>query len=73
MKYPIVLYPAVEGGYVAEIPLLKGCLAQGENVEECLDELETIAALWLESATRNAVPIPPPELVSQRLHLLTAA
>jgi predicted RNase H-like HicB family nuclease len=25
LKYPIVIYPAEEGGYVAEVPALKGC------------------------------------------------
>ena len=36
MQYPIVIYPCEEGGYVAEIPALKGCLAQGETLEEVL-------------------------------------
>ena len=30
MNYPIVIYPNDEGGYVAEVPALKGYLAQGE-------------------------------------------
>jgi predicted RNase H-like HicB family nuclease len=50
--YPIIIYPAEEGGYVAEIPALKGCLAQGETLEECLQELKTVQAFWLESARR---------------------
>ncbi len=25
MNYPIVVYPCEEGGFVAEIPALKGC------------------------------------------------
>ncbi len=29
MNYPMVIYPCEEGGFVAEIPALKGCLAQG--------------------------------------------
>ena len=51
--YPIVIYPAEEGGYVAEVPALKGCLAQGETLEECLKELKTVQAFWLESVRRN--------------------
>jgi antitoxin HicB len=31
LNYPIVIYPCDEGGYVAEVPALKGCLAQGED------------------------------------------
>jgi antitoxin HicB len=43
MQYEIVTYPCEEGGYVAEIPALKGCLAQGETLDEVLAELETAA------------------------------
>ena len=56
--YPIIIYPAEEGGYVAEIPALKGCLAQGETTAECLRELKTVQSLWLESAKRNNRKIP---------------
>ena len=45
IKYPIIIYHADEGGYVAEIPALKGCLAQGDTLSETLDELETVETL----------------------------
>ncbi|MCM0589833.1 MAG: type II toxin-antitoxin system HicB family antitoxin [Gloeotrichia echinulata IR180] len=32
MNYRIVVYPCDEGGFVAEIPALPGCLAQGETL-----------------------------------------
>ena len=56
--YPIIIYPAEEGGYVAEVPALKGCLAQGETLDECLQELKTVQAFWLESARRNNQKVP---------------
>lgn len=28
LRYPIIIYPAEEGGYVAEVLALKGCLAR---------------------------------------------
>jgi len=59
--YPMIIYPAEEGGYVAEIPALKGCLAQGETLLECLQELKTVETLWLESARRNKRKIPGPD------------
>jgi predicted RNase H-like HicB family nuclease len=31
MNYPIIIYPCEEGGFVAEIPALSGCLAQGKT------------------------------------------
>lgn len=33
MQYPIVMYPSEEGSYVAIIPVLKGCFAQGETLD----------------------------------------
>ncbi len=58
--YPIIIYPAEEGGYVAEVPALKGCLAQGETQAECLKELKKVQTLWLESAKRNNEKYRPP-------------
>jgi predicted RNase H-like HicB family nuclease len=36
MEYTVVLHPAEEGGYWAEVPALPGCFSQGETVEEAL-------------------------------------
>lgn len=58
VKYPFVIYPAAEGGYVAEVPALKGCLAQGETLQETLDELATVAELWIETAHRHGEKLP---------------
>lgn len=49
MNYPIVIYPCDEGGYVAEMPALKGCLAQGETLPDTLAELAIVTELWLET------------------------
>ena len=71
-EYPIVIYPAEEGGYVAEVPALKGCLAQGETQAECLKELEKVQKLWLESARRNKEKIPTAAEVAARLRQMVA-
>ena len=57
-RYPVIIYPVEEGGYVAEVPALKGCLAQGETEADCLEELKKVQALWLESAKRNTKKYP---------------
>ena len=71
-KYPVIIYPAEEGGYVAEVPALKGCLVQGETQTECLRELKKVQALWLESARRNHETIPSPAEVIAKLRRLVA-
>lgn len=58
MQYPIVIYPCEEGGYVAEIPALKGCLAQGETLDEVLSELRIVVDLWLETAEKYGQKLP---------------
>lgn len=72
LKYPMVIYPAEEGGYVAEVPALKGCLAQGETMVECLQELEAVQTLWLESAKRNKEKVPTAAQVAARLRKMVA-
>ena len=66
-RYPIIIYPSEEGGYVAEVPALKGCLAQGETQAACLKELKKVQALWLESAKRNNQEIPTADEVIAKL------
>lgn len=58
MNYPIVIYPCEEGGFVAEIPALKGCLAQGETLEDTLQELMIVRELWLENAQKHGLTLP---------------
>jgi len=58
MNYPVVIYPCEEGGFVAEVPALKGCLAQGETIEETFQELRTVLTLWLETAQAHNRALP---------------
>ena len=66
-KYPFVTYPSPEGVWVAEIPALKGCLAQGETLEDRLSELAVVEELWLESAKRNHIKHPKIEFEVNRV------
>jgi antitoxin HicB len=58
LNYPIVIYPCDEGGFVAEVPALKGCLAQGETLAETLEELAIVKQLWLETAQKHGSTLP---------------
>jgi len=40
MEYTVILHPAEEGGYWAEVPALPGCFSQGETVEETLKNIK---------------------------------
>ncbi len=71
MNYPIVIYPSDEGGYVAEVPALKGCLAQGETLPETLEELEIVTKLWIETAEKHGQPLPDVEGAIQKVKALS--
>jgi antitoxin HicB len=71
MNYPIVIYPCDEGGYVAEIPALKGCLAQGETLSETLQELEIVTTLWLETAAKRGQSLPDVDRVIEQAKALS--
>ncbi len=60
LPYKIVLYPAVEGGYVVEIPELRGCISQGDDAEDALKMIEDAKLCWLEIALEDGKEIPEP-------------
>ncbi|MDA8210276.1 MAG: toxin-antitoxin system HicB family antitoxin [Clostridia bacterium] len=60
LPYRVVLYPAVEGGYVVEMPDLPGCLSQGETVEEAYTMIRDAQKLWLKTALELGREIPEP-------------
>lgn len=39
MKLKVIIHPAEEGGFWAEVPAIQGCATQGETYEELLSNL----------------------------------
>ena len=39
MKLKVVVHPAEEGGFWAEVPAIAGCATQGETIEELFENL----------------------------------
>lgn len=60
LQYPVILYPDPEGGYVAQIKDLPGCLTQGETLEETVANLNEARELWIETAYEAGDDIPLP-------------
>jgi antitoxin HicB len=60
LPYPIELIPDRNGVWFAAIPLLKGCITQGDSREEALLMLDEAKELWLETALEEGIPIPEP-------------
>ena len=48
MRFTVVLLPdARDGGFVAYVPAIPGCVTQGETIEEALEMAADAAALLL--------------------------
>ena len=60
LPYTIELTPDEDGYWFAAIPLLKGCITQGESREDALVMLDEAKELWLETALTEGIPIPEP-------------
>ena len=62
LKYEIILYWSEEdGAYLAEVPELPGCMADGNTYEEALKNIEVIVHEWIETAKELGRPIPEPK------------
>ena len=48
MKLPVVLIPGEAGYFVAQVPIIPGCISQGKTVEEALKNIKEAAELCLE-------------------------
>lgn len=63
--YPILIRPLSSeegGGYLAEVPDLHGCMADGETVEEALQEVKSAITSWINTAKKFNDSIPNPSV-----------
>ena len=58
-KYEIILYwSADDEAFIAEVPELPGCAADGGTRQEALANVEQVITEWLETARELGRPIP---------------
>ncbi len=61
-KYEIIIYWSDEDDtYIAEVPELPGCIADGSSYKEALDNTEIIIHEWIETAKEQGRNIPQPK------------
>ncbi|MBW4578115.1 MAG: type II toxin-antitoxin system HicB family antitoxin [Tildeniella nuda ZEHNDER 1965/U140] len=60
LRYPITVYPEAEGGYVAMIKDLPGCITQGETPDKIMANIEEARQLWIETVYEHGDEIPLP-------------
>jgi predicted RNase H-like HicB family nuclease len=60
-KYEIIVYwSEADFAYIAEVPELAGCMADGRSYSEAVQNAEIVMAEWIETAESlgRAIPVP---------------
>jgi len=61
-KYEIIIYWSEEDKkYIAEVPELPGCMADGDTYEEVIKNVQIIISEWIETAKELGRAIPEPK------------
>jgi predicted RNase H-like HicB family nuclease len=61
-KYELIIYWSKDDqAFIAEVPELPGCAADGATYQEALANVETIIQEWIETAKDLGRPIPEPK------------
>ena len=61
-KYEVILYWSSEDdAFIAEVPELPGCAADGASYQEALTNVQGIIEEWIETAKALKRPIPRPK------------
>lgn len=61
-KYEIILYwSEKDGAFIAEVPELSGCIADGSTRQEAITNAEVVISEWLETARELGRAVPEPK------------
>jgi predicted RNase H-like HicB family nuclease len=70
MCYTVVLEREADGGFVATVPALPGCVSQGDTRAEAMENIREAANLYIEDCVAAGDPIPT-EAGREYLELIT--
>ncbi len=61
LKYEVVIYwSEADSAFIAEVPELPGCMADGASKAKALAQVERVAQEWIVTAKQLGRPIPQP-------------
>jgi predicted RNase H-like HicB family nuclease len=58
MRYTVILEQEPDGGYIATVPVLPGCVSQGDSREEALKNIQEAVELYVEDCVASGDPVP---------------
>ena len=61
-KYEVIIYWSNEDDcFIAEVPELAGCMADGKDYHDAIKNIQVIIDEWIETAREIGRPIPKPK------------
>ncbi len=62
VRYEVIIYWSAEDkAFIAEVPELPGCIADGATYRQALANVEVIIKEWIETAKELRRPVPEPK------------
>ncbi len=71
-RFRVILEPNESGGYTVTVPLLPGCISEGDTKEEALANIKEAIELYIESLGADGEPIPAQEAIEEAVIEVTA-
>jgi len=61
-RYEIIIYwSESDDRFIAEVPELPGCMADGKTYDECMKQVQDVMREWIDYARELGRPIPEPK------------
>lgn len=61
LKYEVIIYwSKADDCFIAQMPELPGCIADGNTPQEALSNIQVVAREWIETARELGRPVPEP-------------
>lgn len=64
-KFRVILKPNDLGGYTVIVPILPGCISEGDTRAEALSNIKEAIELYIESLLADGEPIPSEDAVEE--------
>lgn len=59
MRQVILHFDHEDGGWIAEVPSLPGCVSQGDSKQDAIANVQDAITAWVSAAKANGQQIPP--------------
>lgn len=58
LSYSVELKPQKEGGYTVTVPILPGCISEGDTMEEALKNIKDAVEGYIKVMVKNGKKVP---------------